>query len=56
MKDDYPLYVKWRYIIEYILDISGKFPKSVRFNLSSRIANIAFDVMVLPSTIFYNLT
>ena len=47
MKDDYPLYVKWRYIVEYLLDICGKFPKNVRFNLSDRMTNISLDVLEL---------
>ena len=45
MKDDYPLYIKWRYIVEYLLDICGKFPKNVRFNLVDRITNISLDVL-----------
>ncbi len=45
MKDDYPLYVRWRYIVEYLLDICGKFPKNARFNLADRITNISLDVM-----------
>ena len=45
MKDDYPLYVKWRYIVAYMLDISGKFPKNVRFNLADRLTNISLDVL-----------
>ncbi|OPZ62390.1 MAG: S23 ribosomal protein [Candidatus Aerophobetes bacterium ADurb.Bin490] len=45
MRDDYPLYIKWRYIVEYLLEISGKFPKNVRFNLADRITNISLDVL-----------
>lgn len=45
MKDDYPLYVKWRYIVAYMLDICGKFPKNVRFNLADRLTNISLDVL-----------
>jgi hypothetical protein len=45
MKDDYPLYIKWRYIVAYMLDISGKFPKNVRFNLADRLTNISLDVL-----------
>ncbi len=45
MRDDYPLYIKWRYIVEYMLDICGKFPKNVRFNLSDRLTNISLDVL-----------
>ena len=45
MRNDYPIYIKWRYIVAYMLDISGKFPKSVRFNLADRLTNISLDVL-----------
>ncbi len=45
MRDDYPLYTKWRYIVAYMLDICGKFPKNVRFNLADRLTNISLDVL-----------
>lgn len=45
MKDDYPLYIKWRYIVEYLLEICGKFPQNVRFNLADRLTNISLDVI-----------
>ena len=45
MRDDYPLYAKWRYIVEYVIDICGKYPKSVRFTLCDRIVNFSLDVM-----------
>lgn len=45
MTQDYPLYVKWRYVTAYMLDLCAKFPKSVRFNLADRITNIALDVL-----------
>jgi four helix bundle protein len=45
MTEDYPLYIKWRYIVAYMLDICGKYPKSVRFNLADRLTNISLDVM-----------
>lgn len=47
MKDDYPLYITWRYIVEYLLDICGKYPKSVRFNLCDRMTNLSLDVLEL---------
>lgn len=47
MREDYPLYVKWRYITGYMLDISGKFPKNVRFNICDRITNISLDIIEL---------
>lgn len=45
MTDDYPLYVAWRYITEYLIDICGKYPKNVRFTLCDRITNISLDVL-----------
>ena len=45
MKEDYPLYIKWRYICGYMLDICGTFPKNVRFNLADRLTNISIDVI-----------
>lgn len=53
MKDDYPLYIKWRYIVEYLLDICGKFPKNVRFNLSDRLTNTSLDVLELVIEAIY---
>ena len=47
MTEDYPLYIKWRTIIEYLLELCGKYPKNVRFNLSDRITNISLDVLEL---------
>ncbi len=45
MKEDYPLYLKWRAIVGYLLVLCGKYPKNVRFNLCDRITNTALDVM-----------
>lgn len=45
MKKQYPLFEKWSKTLDWILDIIEKFPKSVRFSLSSRIANISLDVL-----------
>jgi len=45
MRNDYPIYIKWRYIVAYMLDISGKFPKNMRFNLADRLTNISLDVL-----------
>ena len=45
VKEDYPLYMKWRFIIGYLLDLCGKYPKNVRFNLCDRITNMSLDVL-----------
>ncbi len=44
-REDYPVFEKWTKILDWILDTVEKFPKSARFSLASRIANIALDVM-----------
>jgi hypothetical protein len=45
MKEDYPIYVKWSEVTDWILDTIEKFPKSVRFSLSSRIADLTLDII-----------
>ncbi len=45
MRDDYPLYDKWRGIVEYLIELCGKYPKNVRFTLCDRIVNTALDVL-----------
>ena len=45
MKESYPLYVKWRSVVAYMLDLCSKYPKTVRFNLCDRITNTSLDVM-----------
>lgn len=45
MKEDFPIFVKWFDATDWILEAVEKFPKSVRFTLSGRMANITLDVM-----------
>ena len=45
MKEDYPVFVKWSDATDWILDTVEKFPKSVRFTISTRISNITLDIM-----------
>ena len=47
MTKDYPLFIKWRGLVSYLLDLSGKYPKNVRFNLCDRITNLSLDAMEL---------
>jgi hypothetical protein len=42
-----PLFVHWERTLKDLLSRTGKFPKSVRFTLSSRIDNLALDVLEL---------
>lgn len=45
--DDYPLFIKWMEILDWVLDRSEKFPKSVRFSLAGRVMNSTFDILDL---------
>lgn len=45
MNQEYPLFAKWSVTLDWILDTVEKFPRSARFSLSSRISNIALDVL-----------
>ena len=45
MREDYPLYVKWSEAVDWILDALDRFPKSVRYSLAGRIADLTLDVM-----------
>lgn len=45
MSNQYPVYVKWTQTLNWILDTVEKFPKGVRFTLSTRVSNLALDVM-----------
>ena len=56
MREDYPLYVKWRYITGYMLDICSKYPKNVRFNLANRITNISLDILEGVVSAIYDKT
>ena len=47
MTKDYPLFIKWRGLVSYLLDLSGKYPKNVRFNLCDRITTLSLDAMEL---------
>ena len=45
MREDFPLFVKWFDATEWILAAVDRYPKSVRFTISSRISNMALDTM-----------
>jgi hypothetical protein len=40
-----PLFVHWVDFLDWLLPATGKFPKTVRFTFSSRIDNLALDVL-----------
>jgi len=45
MTAKYPVFEKWSRTLDWILDTVEKYPRSARFTLSGRIANIGLDVM-----------
>lgn len=45
MKEDYPLFVKWTKVLDWIMDTVEKYPKSVRFTIGSRTVNLSMDVL-----------
>ena len=45
MNENYPVFKKWYKVLDWILDKCEKYPKSVRFTFSSRIANISLDIL-----------
>ena len=40
-----PLFVKWMAFLKWLLTTTEKFPKKVRFTFSTRIDNLALDVL-----------
>lgn len=47
MKENYPIFVKWSKIMDWLMDKVETFPKCVRFTISTRIVNLALDIMEL---------
>lgn len=45
MNEDYPVFVKWYKILDWILCRTEKYPRNVRYSLSGRINDIAFDIL-----------
>jgi stage III sporulation protein SpoIIIAA len=45
MNEDYPVFDKWYRILSWIMDMCEKYPKSVRFSLSGRIASMSIDII-----------
>lgn len=45
MNDELPVLDLWQKVIGEILDRTGRFPKAVRFTFSTRIDNLALDIL-----------
>lgn len=42
---DLPIFVKWMDFLKWVLHITDKFPKSIRFTFSNRIVNLSLDMV-----------
>ena len=47
MTEDYPVFRKWSDTLDWILDTVEKYPKTVRFTISSRITEISINTIEL---------
>ncbi len=43
--DDLKVFVRWRRFLAWLLSATEKFPKRVRFTFSSRLGNLALDIL-----------
>lgn len=43
--EELPIFVRWYKFVGWLFETTEKFPKSVRFTLSSRLNNFALDVL-----------
>ena len=43
--DDLPVFIKWTSFLEWLLPVTEKFPKRIRFTFCDRINNLALDII-----------
>ena len=43
--DELPIFQKWTHFLDWLVDVTQKFPRRIRFTFSSRIDNLAIDVL-----------
>jgi hypothetical protein len=53
MKNNYPIFTKWMKILEYVMDRSEGFPKSVRYSFTNRILNYVNDILEMVIEVIY---
>lgn len=54
MNENYPLFTKWKDILNWILDRCDGFPKSIRFTFTNRISNFSLEILELIIESIYN--
>ena len=45
MSDELQLFIKWTEFLKWLLNTTEKFPKKVRFTFTTRIDNLALDIL-----------
>jgi hypothetical protein len=45
--ENLPVFIRWTELLSYVMDTTEKFPKRVRFTISTRIDNMALGVLEL---------
>jgi hypothetical protein len=45
MAEEFQLFVRWEEFLQWLLNMTEKFPKKVRFTFTTRIDNLALDIL-----------
>jgi hypothetical protein len=45
MADEFLVFDKWFEFLEWLLELTNKFPKKIRFTLTTRVDNTALDIL-----------
>lgn len=52
-KNNYPLYVKWMDVTQWLLARTERFPKNLRFSLAQKLDNLCLEILeLIVETIF----
>lgn len=45
MTEEFQIFIKWSEFLKWLLNTTEKFPKKVRFTFTTRIDNLALDIL-----------
>ena len=45
MRKELPVFVKWMSFVDWLLDVTQKFPKNIRFTMTNRVENFSLDIV-----------
>lgn len=54
MAKEFQVFVKWVEFLKWLLQVTEKFPKKIRFTISTRIDNLALDILGMIITCRYD--